>query len=222
MEDSRDLVARVEREIAASSKTSPTLPGQTEARPKPDGALVEAINQVFALFRLNYHNQYYAAFSDAEQLRQAKKLWLESLSEFPAAQVLHGAKRAIESSEYLPTLHKMREHCGESLMELGFPAPEKAYQEACNAPQPPEIHRWSHPVVYWAGQRCGWTMLATQTAGVSRPVFMDRYQKECTRVIDGNPCEPVPEPPSKVLSAQPASREAALAHLQKMREVNDL
>ncbi len=60
-------------------------------------AHVEALNQVFALFRLNYHNQYYAAFPDAEQLRQIKKLWLESLSDYPVEQILKGAKHAIET-----------------------------------------------------------------------------------------------------------------------------
>ncbi|NCF19406.1 MAG: hypothetical protein GWP63_14275, partial [Haliea sp.] len=57
---------------------------------------------MFALFRLNYHNQYYAAFPDAEQLKQIKKLWLESLADYPVEQILKGAKHAIEHSEYLP------------------------------------------------------------------------------------------------------------------------
>ena len=118
MQESKDLAARVEREIAASSTTSPTPPGPTDgqatAPAKADPALVEAINQVFALFRLNFHNQYYAAFSEAEQLRQIKKLWLESLRDFPPAQILQGARRAIDASEYLPTLHRMRSCCDES------------------------------------------------------------------------------------------------------------
>ena len=222
MEDSRDLAARVEREIAASSRTSPTPPGQTEARPKPDGALVEAINQVFALFRLNYHNQYYAAFSDAEQLRQAKKLWLESLSEFPATQVLHGAKRAIESSEYLPTLHRMRDHCTASLSELGFPEPKAAYREACNVPQPAERHNWSHPVVYWAGRDCGWTSLATQNESESWPRFSACYQARCASVLVGGTVEPVPEPAADQLTVQALEKDDAIARIREIRSQNDL
>ena len=87
MPDTRDLVTRVGREIEASSKTSATPPGQTkeqadrQANPASREAHVEAINQVFALFRLNYHNQYYAAFPDAQQLNQIKKLWLDALAD---------------------------------------------------------------------------------------------------------------------------------------------
>ena len=42
---------------------------------------------MFALFRLNYHNQYYAAFPDAEQLKQIKKLWLDALRDYPVVAI---------------------------------------------------------------------------------------------------------------------------------------
>ena len=93
MPDSRDLIQRVARGIEASKTTSPTPPGQTDRKPQaPASDYIDAINQVFALFRLNYHNQYYAAFPDAEQLKQIKKLWLESLANYPVEQILRGAK----------------------------------------------------------------------------------------------------------------------------------
>ena len=145
MPDSRELIQRVAQEIAASSKTSPTPHGQTDAgRSVATEAHVEALNQVFALFRLNYHNQYYAAFPDAEQLRQIKKLWLESLSDYPVEQILKGAKHAIENSEYLPTLNRMLECCQQGLAELGLPSPYDAFVEACRAPSPsPAEPAWS-------------------------------------------------------------------------------
>ena len=68
MADSKDLIQQVAQEIEASSRTSPTPPGQSDPTRPSVEAHVEAINQVFALFRLNYHNQYYAAYPDAEQL----------------------------------------------------------------------------------------------------------------------------------------------------------
>ena len=98
--------------------------------------MVDTINQVFALFRLNYHNQYYAAWSDSQQLGQVKRLWLEALSGFSADLILRGARRAIEESEYLPTLKRMLGSCAEALAELGLPTPEQAYEEACLAPSP--------------------------------------------------------------------------------------
>ena len=59
--------------------------------------MIETINQVFALFRLNYHNQYYAAWSDAEQVNQVKRLWLEALTPYPTAVILRAAQHAIEN-----------------------------------------------------------------------------------------------------------------------------
>src|SRR6056300_491378 len=137
MPDSRDLIQQVAQGIEASRTTSPTPPGQTRQggdRGSTPEARIETINQVFALFRLNYHNQYYAAFPDAEQLKQIKKLWLESLSDYPVEQILKGAKHAIEHSEYLPTLNRMHECCQQGLADIGLPAAHDAYLEACQAP----------------------------------------------------------------------------------------
>ena len=122
MPDSRELIQRVAQEIEASSKTSPTPPGQSKPdRKAATDAHVETLNQVFALFRLNYHNQYYAAFPDATQLNQIKKLWLESLSDYPVEHILKGARHAIEHSEYLPTLNRMLECCQQGLADFGLP-----------------------------------------------------------------------------------------------------
>jgi hypothetical protein len=222
MQDSGELAPRVEREIAASSTTSAIPPGQTDARGRRDPALVEAINQVFALFRLNYHNQYYAAFSEAEQLRQIKKLWLDSLSDFPPAQVLQGARLAIEASEYLPTLNRMRSCCEESLPALGLPAPRSAYLEACDAGTPPETMHWSHACVYWAGRDCGWRFLATAPERDSWPRFSKAYQQRCASILGGDPLPPIPDPPVPQLGSKPLTGAAAIEKLHKLRNDNDI
>ncbi|WP_439107125.1 replication protein P [Congregibacter sp.] len=222
MQDSEELAQRVEREIAASKATSPIPPGQSDSRHKPDPALVEAINQVFALFRLNYHNQYYAAFSEAEQLRQIKKLWLDSLRDVPAAQILQGAKLAIENSEYLPTLNRMHKCCEESLPALGLPAPRAAYIEACNAGSPPELKHWSHPAVYWAGRDSGWQKLAANPETQSWPLFNRHYQTRCATLLNGDEVPPVPEPPKDRLPSKALDSDAALEQLQRLKADNDL
>src|SRR6056300_697137 len=134
MPDSRDLIQQVAQGIEASRTTSPTPPGQTRQggdRGSTPEARIETINQVFALFRLNYHNQYYAAYPDAEQLKQIKKLWLESLAKYPISVLLNAAKAAIEQSEYLPTLSRMHEFCRAGLIQFGLPSERAAYLEAC-------------------------------------------------------------------------------------------
>lgn len=227
MEDSQELAARAERAIAASSRTSPTPPGQTdpaarEERSRRDPALVEAINQVFALFRLNFNNQYYAAFRDEEQLRQIKKLWLDSLREFPPAQILQGARSAIENSEFLPTLHRMRSCCEDSLQALGFPAPRQAYLEACDGGSPPEVRSWSHPLVYWAGRDCNWTFLASASEAQSWPRFSAAYQARCAAVLRGETVPVVPEPPADRLEVKALEGDDALRQIARLRSENQL
>ena len=76
-------------------------------------ALIDTINQVFALFKLNYHNQFYKAFMQSSDLNSTKRLWLESLAHFPTDVMLRAARSVMETSEFLPTLHTMLKHCEE-------------------------------------------------------------------------------------------------------------
>ena len=223
MPDSRDLIQQVAQGIEASRTTSPTPPGQTEpARGAPTGELVEAINQVFALFRLNYHNQYYAAYPDAEQLKQIKKLWLESLCDYPVEQILKGARHAIEHSEYLPTLNRMHDCCQQGLGDYGLPSAHDAYMEACQAPSPKSAQPWSHPAVYLAGRDSDWFFLANNTERTTWPVFREHYQRYCAAALRGENLE-VPEPEAlEHHKGEPLSADEQLAELKKLRESTGL
>jgi hypothetical protein len=173
---------------------------------------------VFALFRLNYHNQYYAAFPDAEQLKQIKKLWLDALADYPIEQILKGAKHAIEHSEYLPTLNRMLECCREGLAGLGLPSARDAYVEACAAPAPRAAQAWSHPAVYLAGRDSGWYFLANNTERSSWPVFCEHYQGYCTRVLQGENLEMPAREQLEHHASKPLSRQDQLEELKKHRE----
>jgi hypothetical protein len=223
MADSKDLIQQVAHEIEASSRTSPTPRGQSEAPDRQSTeARIEAINQVFALFRLNYHNQYYAAYPDGEQLRQVKKLWLEALSDYPVEQILQGAKRAIEQSEYLPTLNRMLESCQQGLAELGLPTAHDAFVEACQRPSPKSAQPWSHPAVYLAGRDSDWFFLANNTESVTWPIYRDHYQRYCTAVLRGETLT-VPSPEAlEQKASEPLSTEEQLAELRKLRESTGL
>ena len=225
MPDSQDLIQRVAQGIEAYRTTSPTPPGQTEqdsGRKADTEARIEAINQIFALFRLNYHNQYYAADPDAEQLKQIKKLWLEALADYPVEQILKGAKYAIEHSDYLPTLNRMLESCQQGLSDFGLPSPHDAYVEACQAPSPKSAQHWSHPAVYLAGRDSDWFFLANNTEQAAWPVFREHYQRHCTRVLRGEKLS-VPEPQALARPpGKPLSREELLAAIRKLREETGL
>ena len=173
---------------------------------------------MFALFRLNYHNQFYAAYPDNEQLSQVKKLWLDALADFPIEQVLRGAKHAIETSEYLPTLNKMLECCHQSLGHYGLPDARSAYLEACRAGTPKSAQAWSHAAVYLAGRDADWFFLANNAESFTWPVFRDRYREYCGKVMAGEVLE-IPAPAAlPEQSHHVSSRDEALAELQKIKQ----
>ena len=173
---------------------------------------------MFALFRLNYHNQFYSAYPDSEQLSQVKKLWLEALRDFPVEQILRGAKHALEASEYLPTLNRMLESCRQSLGAYGLPDARAAYREACTAATPKSAQAWSHPAVYFAGRDADWFFLGSEPENKTWPVFQQAYQHWCGRVMAGE--ELAIEAPEALpaSSGVPSTREEALAELARLRE----
>jgi hypothetical protein len=221
MKQGKDLIDKVARGLEASPTTSPTQAGQTKKQ-LPGEAHIDAINQVFALFRLNYHNQYYAAFSDTQQLNQIKKLWAESLAGFSPEQILLAAKRAIEELDYLPTLNRMLTLCKPRAEDIGLPDAHAAYREACQAPSPKSDFNWSHPAVYHAGRESDWFFLAGTPEAKAFPVFKRHYDILCDRVMNGEELEaPLPLAlPDKATEA--LSKDEQLAQLKKLRQETGL
>ena len=168
------------------------------------------------MFRINYHNQYYKAYSDTTVLNQIKKLWLESLVRFAPDTIQRGAKRVIENSEFLPTLHTMIRHC-EAESADGLPETHLAYLEACRAPSPKASQRWSHPAVYHAGKAADWFFLASSSEKIAFPVFQRHYRLLCERVIAGDTLAP-PEALALPESIEtPLSKEENRKRLQALR-----
>ena len=184
-----ELAQQIAQKTVASPTTSATPAGPASTPQSEDegldAGLVEAINQVFALFRLNYHNQYYAAWSDSQQLGQVKRLWLEALGHFSSDLILMGARRAIEASDYLPTLNRMLASCSEALGELGLPTAHAAYEEACLAPSPKAEATWTHPIAYLAGRDTGWYLLANHTRSEAWPSYQTHYNHWLRRALAG-------------------------------------
>lgn len=136
--------------------------------------LIDTINQVFSLFRINYHNQFYAALPDTENLNQAKKLWLNALKNYSNDTLLKTTQQIIESSEYMPALNRFIELC--DVLEFNLPTIRDAYKEACLAGTPKENINWSHPIVYYAGKKTGWFNLRNLNEKQSFPAFTEHYE----------------------------------------------
>ena len=179
---------------------------------------IDTINQVFALFRVNYHNQYYAALSDAQLLSQTKKLWADSLSRFSPETILLAARRVIEESEYLPTLHKMIEFCRGDNQQYGLPDVRQAYIEACHAGSPKSNYPWSHPAVYFAGKDSDWFFLASNSEQQTFPVFKENYRRWCDKVKAGEKLPAIETKRITDSSATPLDKSANKKHLRELRK----
>lgn len=184
--------------------------------------MVDAINQVFALFRLNYHNQFYAAFSDTQLLNQAKRLWLESLRQRAPEQILRAARQIIEDSDYLPTLHRMLTACDDQSTDAGLPSAQDAYREACNAPSPKAGHAWSHPAVYHAGRLTGWYELAHQPQALTWPAFKRHYQSLQRGGIASTLATPIADATTAQDAEPPLPKEERRQRLTALRKQLDL
>ena len=212
------LAQAVARGTGASQTTSATPTGRAEPTPEQRQRLIEAINQVFALFRLNYHNQFFAAYPAEDDLNHVRRLWLDALADYPIDVILRGARTAIERNDYLPTLNRMLEACRQSLTDIGLSAPRDAYLEACAAPSPKADYAWSHPAVYLAGRDSDWFYLANNTERVTWPVFRDHYENYLMRASRGE-THTIPErkalPQQKTTPMSDDERLTALAELRR-------
>lgn len=198
-----------------------TPAGQTDSASANSDERVSAINQVFAILRRNYHNQYYKAFPSDQDSSIAKRLWLDSLSRFSPNIILKGTKSVIETSEFLPTLATMIKHC-EKQLNPDLPDAHCAYIEACRAPSPKTDVKWSHPAVYHAGKQTDWFFLQNNTESITFPVFRRIYEDICKRILLGQTYDApnklaLPENLSK-----PLDKESNLKHLQSLKEKLDL
>ena len=99
----------------------------------------------------------------------AKQIWCQSLAGCRIEDLEKAALATVKRSEYLPTVHDLvREMCRQR-----FPALRAAFEEACCALPPRRRHRWSHPVVYHAGQRTGWQLLRSGQERFSYTIFRE-------------------------------------------------
>lgn len=198
---------------------SPTAAGHFKQKSREQRlALVDALNQVFTLFRLNYHNQYLKAYGNQEELNEVKRLWLEMLQHFSPHTLLAGAKSVIETSEFLPTLRTMINHCERAAPGAALPDAHTAYLEACRAPSPKAAYEWSHPAVYYAGKQCDWYFLQSSSESVAYPVFKEQYQEICQKVRSGAHLPPPLEPALPEKPAEPLDRKTNQKKLHALRD----
>jgi len=161
-----------------------TKPSSATEQAAAQNARIDALNECFTLFGINYHNQFLKAYSSQEKLNTAKRLWFDALKDQTPETILKAAKSVINASEFLPTLKTMLDHC-EQVSGLSFPAPHNAFQEACLAPSPKLEFNWSHPIVFFAGKDTGWHFLQQNPESQTYPVFKEHYKSLCEKARSG-------------------------------------
>lgn len=183
---------------------------------------IDALNEAFALFRINYHNQYYKAYSDTQVLNSIKKLWLDALLEFSPETIVNAAKKVIVDSEFLPTLNRMVRACQPSPEETGLPDTHMAYVEACRAPNPKAAYQWSHPAVYHAGVASDWYFLQSSSEKIAFPIYEKHYLRLCERVMRGETLNAPNAPVLPQTIETPLSIEENIKRMEELRKKLDI
>ncbi|HIE91615.1 MAG TPA: hypothetical protein EYQ83_01610 [Acidobacteria bacterium] len=183
--DSKQVLNRVTQQLKQASADSVTPAGQNNA---PSDDQLSAINQIFELFRFNYHNQFLKAFPDLDTMNMAKRLWLRLLGDYSGEVIMRAAEKAVKENSWLPNVHEVLARCDISEV-LGLPSPHAAYVEACRAPSPKKEFNWSHPAVYFAGRSTDWFFIANEPEEKVFPVFKRNYDLLLNRIQNGENLE---------------------------------
>ena len=122
-------------------------------------SFIEAIDNLFLKLELSYHYQFYKVFGTDHKLKEAKKLWAESLKKYPAESINAAIEIVIQSNDYLPTLTEVLKACSGSMGSINIPSPQEAFIEAQKSSPPRQSFSWTHPIIYWAGKEVGWELI---------------------------------------------------------------
>ena len=122
-------------------------------------SFIEAIDNLFLKLELSYHYQFYKVFGTDHRLKEAKKLWAESLKKYPADSINAAIETVIQSNDYFPTLTEVLKACSGSMGSINIPSPQEAFIEAQKSSPPRQSFPWTHPIIYWAGKEVGWELI---------------------------------------------------------------
>ena len=160
-------------------------PGQKTSISDRKG-FIEAIDNLFLKMELSYHYQFYKVFGTDDRLREAKKIWAQSLKKYSTESIDDAIENVIQSNDYLPTLTEILKACAKTSEIKDIPSPQEAFIEAQKSSSPRKSYPWSHPVVYWAGREMGWDVLNnSQKNNDSFEIFTKIYRRMIGEMKNG-------------------------------------
>jgi len=161
--------------LKSSKKEQKTTLGQKISNSERRN-FIEAIDNLFLKLELSYHYQFYKVFGTDHRLKEAKKLWAESLKKYPAECINAAVETVIEANDYLPTLTEVLKACTGSMGAINIPTPQEAFIEAQKSSSPRQSFPWTHPIIYWAGREIGWELINSQNNNAFQ-VFSKTYMR---------------------------------------------
>jgi hypothetical protein len=160
-------------------------PGQKTSISDRKG-FIEAIDNLFLKMELSYHYQFYKVFGTDDRLREAKKIWAQSLKKYSTESIDDAIENVIQSNDYLPTLTEILKACAKTSGIKDIPSPQEAFIQAQKSSSPRKSYPWSHPVVYWAGREMGWDVLNnSQKNNESFEIFTKIYRRMIGEMKNG-------------------------------------
>ena len=161
--------------LKSSKKEQKTTLGQKISNSERRN-FIEAIDNLFLKLELSYHYQFYKVFGTDHRLKEAKKLWAESLKKYPAECINAAVETVIQANDYLPTLTEVLKACTGSMGTINIPTPQEAFIEAQKSSSPRQSFPWTHPIIYWAGREIGWELINSQNNNAFQ-VFSKTYMR---------------------------------------------
>lgn len=111
-------------------------------------------------------------------------LWLGGVSDLSSEELENGILKAKNFKGFF-NLPKFYDLCRVATKDLGLPESKQAYYEACLASSPKDKQRYSHPIVYMAGQDAGWFNLKNDSESKAFKYYDHYYQIYVERVRSG-------------------------------------
>lgn len=147
---------------------------------------IETIDLLFLKLELAYHYQFYKVFGTDERLKEGKKQWAVSLQKFPNKSIISAIEAVITNQSYLPTLTDLMKSCEDINSENNLPSVEEAFIEARKSFSPRAEYDWSHPIIYFAGKKIGWSNLNEDNLKSTYSSFKKVYGKLAQKFQNGH------------------------------------
>lgn len=192
---------------------------QPAAAPSDEGT-ARVVNALFRTLKATFP-AWKQAWPTADAEAAARREWIKA---FAAAgirrveQLRWGVEACRASdSDFMPSPGKFVAWCRPSAQQLGCPAVEQAFLQACQLAHPAADRSSAHPAVWHAAHEAGLHALGTLPENRSRPLFERAYSLTLGMIERGEALREIPKalPASVHVPASPDKVSSALESMRK-------